>query len=398
MHREIKTKSVAPQIIIRLLNGILKGCEFELGNGKTLFIVGKESDVLNQTHLPTFPENTIFIPVTSEGTNFEIQVNEENNVFLQPLHSESETEKNNPTAVVFNKIVKVGQLAFSIKAINTPWVSEILAYPVQKKVAPKPRRLAKKARLLLWGAVGVFTLMTALSIAQIKKADDQQQTKELSSLLGDSEGKYQILPGHDGWIYILANNDKEMAWARQALIRFNSTQQVRVLSVQQEEKRIGLWLSENWSKVKYHRIRIETPRSPKVLISKERTELNDDQRTQLIKALNQQIPYAQQSQLLSISDKEVVYQAESGIKKMAVPYTRHDNGSSVTFVIQGALDDSQLQQLRSFVTHYTQAWGEHYVKFSVELKDDWLKGKSFKYGDQGYIKVSPGYWYFPKPL
>jgi len=59
MHREIKTKSVAPQIIIRLLNGILKGCEFELGNGKTLFIVGKESDVLNQTHLPTFPENTI---------------------------------------------------------------------------------------------------------------------------------------------------------------------------------------------------------------------------------------------------------------------------------------------------------------------------------------------------
>jgi len=82
--------------------------------------------------------------------------------------------------------------------------------------------------------------MTALSIAQIKKADDQQQTQELSSLLGDSEGKYQILPCHDGWIYILANNDKEMAWARQALIRFNSTQQVRVLSVQQEEKRIGL--------------------------------------------------------------------------------------------------------------------------------------------------------------
>ncbi|WP_425286294.1 PrgH/EprH family type III secretion apparatus protein [Candidatus Fukatsuia endosymbiont of Tuberolachnus salignus] len=43
MHREIKKETTAAQIVIRLLNGMLKGCEFDLASGKTLFIVAKEN-------------------------------------------------------------------------------------------------------------------------------------------------------------------------------------------------------------------------------------------------------------------------------------------------------------------------------------------------------------------
>ncbi|WP_306461289.1 PrgH/EprH family type III secretion apparatus protein, partial [Pseudomonas fluorescens] len=47
---------------------------------------------------------------------------------------------------------------------------------------------------------------------------------------------------------------------------------------------------------------------------------------------------------------------------------------------------------------FNQQWGERYVHFAIELKDDWLKGKSFQYGPQGYVKMTPSSWYFPKPL
>ena len=43
-------------------------------------------------------------------------------------------------------------------------------------------------------------------------------------------------------------------------------------------------------------------------------------------------------------------------------------------------------------------WGDRYVHFAIELKDDWMKGKSFQYGADGYIKMTPSSWYFPKPL
>ncbi|MBY0444435.1 MAG: hypothetical protein K2Q15_04410, partial [Burkholderiales bacterium] len=40
MATESLEKEMPPIIVIRLLNGILRGCEFELPVGNTLFIVG----------------------------------------------------------------------------------------------------------------------------------------------------------------------------------------------------------------------------------------------------------------------------------------------------------------------------------------------------------------------
>ncbi|AWK14581.1 hypothetical protein CCS41_08995 [Candidatus Fukatsuia symbiotica] len=295
MHREIKKETTAAQIVIRLLNGMLKGCEFDLASGKTLFIVAKENEVLTQQHLPIFPENTIFIPVTSAGSNFEINIDDQTpaNVLLRELNNEDDSEKNKAASILFNQIITVGEVVFAVKEINSEWAEEILLYPGKEKEKTTPLPLAKKSRAALWCSLSAVTLISAIIVANFDYRDSKQkQSGELSSLLGDNEGKYHIFHGHDGWIYILANNEKEVAWARQSLIRLHFSKPVRVLSLQSEEQRIGLWLTENWPTVKYHRIRIETPQSPVILISEERSQLNDQQRAQLIKNLNQQIPYA----------------------------------------------------------------------------------------------------------
>ena len=87
-----------------------------------------------------------------------------------------------------------------------------------------------------------------------------------------------------------------------------------------------------------------------------------------------------------------------GLARQALPFRRHNHPDSVTFVIEGSLDDGELQRARQFVDGYYRQWGSRYVQFATELKDDWLKGKSFKYGNQGYVKMETGHWYFPKPL
>lgn len=50
------------------------------------------------------------------------------------------------------------------------------------------------------------------------------------------------------------------------------------------------------------------------------------------------------------------------------------------------MDDGEILRTRQFINEYTQKWGSNYVQFAIELKDDWLKGRSFLYGSDGYIK------------
>jgi len=109
-------------------------------------------------------------------------------------------------------------------------------------------------------------------------------------------------------------------------------------------------------------------------------------------------PYAKAFVVRSADDRDLTRRAEQGLARLAVPYERQDKDASVTFTVQGSLQDTELSAVRDFVNEFYQLWGDRYVHFAVELKDDWLKGKSFQYGPKGYIKMTPSSWYFPKPL
>jgi len=390
-----------PQMIIRLLNGVLKGYEFELGKGKTLFVVGKEEAILKKENEAKLPENTIFIPFDVEEFQFEIEVDSSNKILLREFIHHASKEK----TIDFNHIVSVETLNFAIKAINTEWDEAILTGKKKEMAVSKQSKKSFVRHLMTLLISGFVVGLIFFMLAYFKMTDEEKKEKEktkeisqISYVLGDYQGKYEILGAHDHWMYVFAKNEKEATWAKQSLTRADIKNPIRVINLQDEEKRVAAWLSENWSWVKYHRVKIETPLVPVLLISQERTVLDAQKSLNLMQSLKEQMPYAQEIKIIDISDQEVASQAEAGIQKISVPYIRQDHGNSVTFVIKGALEDGHIQQLRRFVVNYNKAWGQQYVQFSIELKDDWLKGKSLKYGHQGsYVKVSPGYWYFPKP-
>lgn len=47
---------------------------------------------------------------------------------------------------------------------------------------------------------------------------------------------------------------------------------------------------------------------------------------------------------------------------------------------------------------FSHKWGTRRVDFKIALRTDWLKGKSYREGGDGYVLLDHASWYFPQPL
>lgn len=381
-------------IVVRLLNGTLKGCEYHLSAGKTLFIAADEME-LSHEPLPSFPEDSVLIPADGDGVNFEIVVPDSTGqgVLLRELRDNAARER----MLESQRPYRVGDLVLAIRCEDENWSEEILEYQADAAVNPPPVRKTWRKKGIIAAIVCTAVIASVLAIFQTNRDIRQREIVALAGRLTNEPEKFRILSGRDGQIYVLANDDRDAAWGRQSLVRLKPDQQVNIASYQEEIQRIERWIGNNYPFLKLHQFKLDQPTLPSLLMSRQRTQLTGQQKQGLREDLLKVVPYASDIQFDDIDDRAVAEDAEAGIKKLAVPYTRQDNADSVTFIITGSLNDGERQRVRHFIENYDNRWNGGYVEFALELQDDWLKGKSFKYGQHGYVKVSPGHWYFPKP-
>ncbi|WP_217591375.1 PrgH/EprH family type III secretion inner membrane ring protein [Burkholderia sp. GbtcB21] len=391
MAAEDTTLSIENRIVIRLLNSALRGCEFLLPSGRTLFLVGSSAELAAPDQLPELPADTLHVPLEEGGVNFELLIDETDLVILRELSDSASEER--PAA--FNQPLRVGALALALRREHLPWSPEVLGYPGSElTAAPIPARrhpwvaiaLASLALILLAG--GGYWLLNS----------PQRQASELNALLGRDSQRFQVLPGRDDVFYVAAANERDSAWARQVIARGDYNRPAQVINPPRENERVASWLADHYPNLAYYRLQLDNMRRPQLWVSHQRAAMSDGARQQLARSLTAIMPYAERVDIIGLDDATAAHQAEAGLKRQALPYTRSDHADGVTFVIQGALDDGELLRARRFVDDYYRQWGGRYVQFAIELKDDWLRGRSFRYGDQGYVKMSPGHWYFPKPL
>ncbi|OHX10894.1 hypothetical protein BI347_20095 [Chromobacterium sphagni] len=341
--------------------------------------------------LPELPADALYVPLEQGGVNFEVLV-ADNRASIRQL-GESLVEE---YPAGFNQLLKVGALELALRPQHLPWLAEILNHP---EAAPEQPGQAQRQARPIWPAALALTLLAALAGGGYWLWNTpQRQAAQLSSLLGRDTQRFQVLPGRDGVFYVAAGNDRDGTWAQQALLRGDTGRNTRVVSPRRENERLAHWLADTHPDLPYYRLQLDNPRRPQLWISQQRGALSPDARGKLGRQLAEQLPYADQVDIVPMDDAAAARQAETGLLRLALPYNRKDNRDSVTFVIAGALDDGELQRARQFVDGYYRQWGSRYVQFAIELKDDWLKGKSFKYGNQGYVKMETGHWYFPKPL
>ncbi|WP_258089446.1 PrgH/EprH family type III secretion apparatus protein [Serratia liquefaciens] len=395
MTNESETKDLPDGVVIRLLSSVLKGCEFTLTAGTTLFIVADEDTAKNNTLEEVEKDNTIFIPMETGGVNFEVIVADDLTSRPQVTLRKVNDQETENALMLSNNIVEVGALALAMRYSDEGWCDDILLYSpsVEKVIFHKITQ--NKSHLWIFAMVATFVLLSIFSYGYINAHN--RQMAEISSLLGEQREKYNYILGKDDVTYIFAKNKNDKDWAQQALMRSPLAGSFQVIDIPMEEAKMRSWLQENWPGVKFHRVKLDRPQEPKLLLSEQRGGQVKQQQV-LSAALKKRLTYADNIEFERISDYLVVTEAEQGLKKVAVNYSKSIHQDSVTFVIKGDLEDNELERVKSFVQHFEEIWGDQYIQFSIELRKDWLNGKSFKYGEQGYIKVSPYHWYFPKPL
>lgn len=380
------------KIIVRLLSGMLRGCEFQLTTGRTLFLVMDESNICQQGDLP--PDNIIYIPGEKSSQNFEIIVpsgaGEE--VKLREVYDNEARE----VAILPDERIFIDKLSLAWRDSDSVFSDEIIfndrdresevSEPVDEKPQKKPL-----LKMLLAGCV----LVSALSIAYYWFNDSQRKISDIETFLQHDRQNYQVILGKDRFVYIFASDHQMAEWARQTLSRYSYIRQARVVTRISEQERISQWLHKEWPQLRFHRVKIVDPRQPVIELSAERSRLSQEEKKRLIAALKNILPCADGVVLTSVSDRQVRALAAEGLKKIAAVYTERTNADSVTFTLQGTIDDAELARIKEFINYYQQVWGGDYIRFALDMKDDRLKGRSYKYGAEGYIKSSPRHWYFP---
>ncbi|MEN3813663.1 PrgH/EprH family type III secretion apparatus protein [Chromobacterium piscinae] len=381
-------------VVVRVLNGPLKGCEFLLQPGRTLFVVGDEATLESYQH--ALSSSTILIPLPCGGTNFEADfdaTNDEAVLFRELIRGSTHEHR-----ATFNTICAIGALKIAVRPAHTEWVAAVehyeepLVQQITSTVGPAP------ARWWLSGLAVVLCalcMMAALAWASSQRQPDQvQQNPEFMRMLAESNGRLHILSDANGQYYGFTEDERTASWARQTLLRMPTKQQMLIRTIEEEENRLEQWLAVTESGVQFFRIDLRTPDIPRVLLSQERNALSGTLRQKLRDNVSHAMPYAKTVQLLDISDDKILNEAQIGLERLALPYVRINTTNGVVYAIRGELNDGDLQSVRAFIKAYQRAWGQRFVQFSVELQDDKLKEKSYHRGETGYIKANPQHWSF----
>ncbi len=405
MSEELHSSDNPAVYTARILSGMMFGAEFELPAGRIRFVVGGE---------PAFDSHdeeveTLYLPGDATPQTIELELPDpagalaDQFVFRLAAAQESIEESG-----VLNRPMRAGDLHFAVRRLEEGWspaVLDIQQPPARRREVepvlpslelPQPKRRS----YLNWVLGGVLVVGVLAGIGRMvwlsSHVDGDQQVRAVSQMIQGAAHPCLVRMTADHQVYVLTATEADADWVRQALTRAGKLEGVTVASRSDEVRRIGHLLDER--NLAWFALRMDDPLHPVLLISKDRAAVDAASLLQWKSWLKVRMPYAESVAVEVHGDEELMSIARSGLTRLAIPFDEVRHEGSLTFVTRGDLDDVTLAHLQRFSDQFYQQWGARFVHFSVELHEDWLKGKSYQYGSNGYVKMSPQNWYFPAPL
>ncbi|POF42111.1 type III secretion system protein PrgH [Pseudomonas laurylsulfativorans] len=375
--------------VLRILNGALQGCEFPLGESTTLFVVGAVELLGEGVLTASVPADAIFVPLASGGCNFEVLAGQ---VTPQGLPLRVLDESMEIRHCAFHTRVQIGGLQIALRPEEQPWAPELLGL--------QPDATSEAAAVVWWRApwsgwvasgLALAALVTAVGVWSVPGPTPETDVR---ALITGASDEAKVLSGRDHAIYVFVASERDAGWSRQVLVRHN-TLSGKVLVMDQERRRLEHLLVDHDPQLAWHSIDLKEPSVPRLLLSAQRNLLTPQKQAKLLDALLSAAPYAQNITVQMQDDSLLVDLAQEGLQRLSLAFSRIEHEDSVTFAVAGNLQDSELANARRYIDSFYRQWGDRYVHFTVELKDDLLKDKSFQTGPQGYIKMTTSSWHFP---
>ena len=384
----VPTAPTLKPCVLRILNGPLQGCEFALGQGTTLFVVGAVEVLGDGALSASVPADAIFVPLDQGGCNFEVLADQATPDGL-PLRLLSDSVEVRHCA--FQARVQIGGLHIALRPDDQPWAPELLGHG--PGASAKPTHFMKgRVALTRWIAGGLALVALFVAIGFWSTPGPAPET-DIRALINGASAQVQVLRGRDQSVYVLVSSERDAGWSRQVLTSHNNLDG-QVLMIDQERRRLEQVLVDHDPQLAWHFLDLKDPSVPRLLLSTQRNLLTPGKQAQLLDTLLAAAPYARDVVVQMQDDKLLADLAQGGLQRLSLAFSRVEHQDSVTFAVEGNLQDAELAAARQYVDDFYRQWGGRYVHFTVELRDDALKGKSFQTGPQGYVKTSPSSWLF----
>lgn len=392
----------------KALSGPLNGVEFPLSREAYCICVGANEEENAQLAASlALTERTLFVLASEPQINFLLHLDEDlaGDVFSVTVYYPAQHER---IQLKYNEILAIGGLRFAIKRTDESWGDEVLqgskaqSLPVEVAIPNKVvggsawalllRRLGRigwwalsLALLLLFGA-GVWVLSTTSSASNVGS---------IHKMLQGSSNVYAVSLGRDHVYTVFAQTERDALWARQALMRASEQVAWRVVTAADERRRLSPLLEREG--VVFFTLRFQSPLHPTILLSS--TRMKDDANTQkrVRSLLMQFMPYAEQVSMVWHSDSEVAEAAQDSLTRIGLEYRLQHGEKEIGLMSSVYAGDVRLAEFKRVTEAFYATWGDRYVHFNVELRDNWLKDKSFKYGEEGYVRLSPSHWLIGEP-
>lgn len=383
--------------VLRLFSGPLQGCEFILERPRTLFVVGAQASLGDPERALQIPEDAIYVPLAAEHEqteNFEVllQADIHNGCIVRAL-ADTVTER----VLAFQVIHRLAGLQIALRRQDQTWDPRLLSAAPTTGSVVEWLKQSHGWHPWLRPGVAASLLMLVLLLTGAWYGFSDHSRDNVEKLVAGSAGALQVVHGSDRQVYVFADNERDLNWARQVMAR-NGHPPSQVLTPYLERARLQHLLAERMPRLAWYRIDFSDVRQPRLWISSQRNHASPSFDRTLQTLLQEAAPYARHFHVQRADDHDLTQRAEQSLVRLALPFERSDRADGVTFTVRGSLQDAELSAIRSLVNEFYRQWGDRYVHFAVELQDNWLAGKSFQYGPQGYIKMTPSSWHFPQPL
>lgn len=396
--------------VFKILSGPLYGVEFALGTELYTVRVGgmsEESPPVAQGLAAA--ERILYLLAERPQTGFALCLDA-----VGAAEFELELFPSEPGAsalrrsVGFNRRCQVGDVAFALKREGEPWSDEIsnggLAQGVDWKaelaVTAGPRPPSLRARPA-WAWAGLLLLMLCAALLCVTagvwwwKGAELRELGAIEQSLAGSHEPFVLVRDASGHYLVLARNEGDALWARQALSRRPLKEGGRVSTVEEERARLEGGLESLL--LPFVTLRLDNPREPMLVLDRVRVTEGDARLRVASEYVLKAAPYARRVVLQWVDGGELPRLAENRLKQAGVVYRQQVSPEGVLLSAVFYQGDAKLAVFGREARAFVQAWGARYVRFAAELREDWLKDRSYKYGEDGYVKSLPSHWWFLTP-
>jgi type III secretion system PrgH/EprH family protein len=388
--------------VFKVLSGSMNGIEFSLGSHAYFMCTsaaaeGQENLARSLEHA----ERTLYLPTTGAGHNFVVnladQVTEEEFVVTVSYPDRQDT-----LTFAFNTICQVEGTYFALKREGEAWSEDVIKGVLPTATTTETEKVSNQtvAKSSGWKYQWVIATILIILLAgaggtmawfKYGAAPGPDSATTMLKQLGNNAG-YSVQLGRDKTYYLFAQNNQLADWARRSMTRVHSTDAWKIVTPQEEETRLVRILDREH--IAYFTIRLNDLHAPTLVLSSTRNATDPVTLKQIKKVLLDGTPYAEKINIELKSDQDVLRLAEEGLVALGFDYQMTQSDSGVTLSTSMSSGDSRMAELNRFVAQFYRLWGRHYVHFSVELRDDALKEKSFKYGQDGYVNMGKSHWLF----